>query len=223
MKKSLSQLNILDLTIYRNENFLVMNKPSGILSQKDPSDQPDILSEVVISEKQPCHLHNRLDQPVSGVLVVGLKKLEGDIKWTKKYMALTAKTEKQSGDLSHWLKRDGQRKKALLSRKPMEGYKKGELSYRVIKSYDHVDLVEITLKTGRFHQIRAQLAQIGRPIRGDVKYGSRRGNKDRSIDLHAYYIKGTGVSELECYAPPKRDSPLWREIEKEFITPHMPK
>lgn len=221
MKKSLSQLNIADLTIYRDDSFLIINKPSGILSQKDPSDQPDILSEVVISEGQSCHLHNRLDQPVSGVLVVGLKKLEGTIKWTKKYFALTTKAEKQSGDLSHWLKRDGQRKKALLSRKPMEGYKKCELSYRVVKSYDHVDLVEINLKTGRFHQIRAQLSQIGRPIRGDVKYGSRRGNKDRSIDLHAFYIKGSGATNIECYAPPKRDSPLWREVEKEFITPHI--
>jgi len=221
MKKSLSQLNISALTIFRDDNFLVINKPAGILSQKDPSGQPDILTEVVTSENQPCHLHNRLDQPVSGVLVVGLKKLEGDIKWTKKYYALTAKTEKQSGELMHWLKRDGQRKKALLSRKPMEGYKKCELNYRVVKNYDHVDLVEITLKTGRFHQIRAQMSQIGRPIRGDVKYGSRRGNKDRSIDLHAFYIKGSGVSNVECYASPNRDSPLWREVEREFITPHL--
>ena len=81
---------------------------------------------------------------------------------------------------------------------------------------DHVDVLEVSLQTGRFHQIRAQLAHIGRPIRGDVKYGARRGNKDRSVDLHAYKIRIPEFN-IEITAPSNRKSPLWQRIDAEII------
>jgi len=118
--------------------------------------------------------------------------------------------------LEHFLRRDGKQKKARVSEKQFSGFKKSQLEYKRVLQLDHVDVIDITILTGRFHQIRAQLSHAGLPIRGDVKYGARRSNKDRSIDLHAYSVSIPDYN-IKLLAQANRQSPLWGRINEEII------
>ncbi len=113
--------------------------------------------------------------------------------------------------LVHYLKKNEQQNKSYVYDSPGEGRLKAELKYRKIASGDRYDLLEVELLTGRHHQIRAQLAFTGYPVRGDLKYGSPRSNPDGSISLHARYLEFVHpVSKEKIYikaAPPK--DPLW--------------
>lgn len=217
MRKSLSDVSLEDLIVFRSEDFIIINKPPGILSQADASGQLSMIELVNAQLNISGHLYNRLDQPVSGLLVIGIRGITKMDIWTKKYLALTKQQETQAGTLDHYIARDGQRRRALVSENPQKGYKSCQLTYQVLHNYDHVDLVEITLTTGRFHQIRAQMAYIGRPIRGDVKYGARRGNQDRSIDLHAYYLRIPELGIAPLIAPVMRQQPVWQDINDRYI------
>jgi len=89
------------------------------------------------------------------------------------------------------------------------------LHYRIIRSTEHYHLWEIQLITGRHHQIRAQLAAINCPVKGDVKYGARRGNRDRSIHLHAWklsFTHPTSKQKMTLEAPPPQKDNLWKAI-----------
>ena len=88
----------------------------------------------------------------------------------------------------NYLRKNGKTNKTQVFDEPIKGGKKAILNYKLISKSDNYSLLEIDLETGRHHQIRAQLAKIGSPIKGDVKYGARRSNKDRSIHLHAWKL-----------------------------------
>ena len=113
--------------------------------------------------------------------------------------------------LSNYLKKNEQQNKSYVYETPGEGRLKAELKYRKIASGDRYDLLEVELLTGRHHQIRAQLAFTGYPVRGDLKYGAPRSNPDGSISLHARYVEFVHPVSKEniCIkaAPPK--DPLW--------------
>jgi len=135
---------------------------------------------------------------------------EGEIK--KTYWAIVQNPPGQlQGHLVHFLRRNEQKNKSFAYDKPVEHSKKAELIYEVIGKSDNYHLIEIRLLTGRHHQIRAQLAKIGCAIKGDLKYGFDRPNRDRSIHLHSRKVElihPVKKEKLSILADPP-DDPLW--------------
>jgi len=190
------------LVIHEDNHLIVVNKRSGDIVQGDKTgDTP--LSEVVkqyLKEKynKPGNVYlgvvHRLDRPTSGIVVFAktskalprLNKLFSEGKTEKTYWAVVKDVlENEQDTLTHWLVRNPKQNKSYAHIKEVPNSKKAILSYQLIRKLDNYSLLEIDLKTGRHHQIRAQLASIGSVIKGDLKYGADRSNKDGSIHLHA--------------------------------------
>jgi 23S rRNA pseudouridine1911/1915/1917 synthase len=122
--------------------------------------------------------------------------------------------QNESTLLTHWLTRNEQQNKSYAYDREVPGSKKAQLKYAVIKEGDNYDLVEVQLLTGRHHQIRCQLSAIGRPIKGDLKYGARRSNPDGSISLQAHrleFVHPVSKAEIKIEAPLPQD-PLWQAL-----------
>ncbi|MEM6299665.1 MAG: RNA pseudouridine synthase [Bacteroidota bacterium] len=188
--------------IYEDNHLLVVNKPGGTLVQGDATgDEP-------ISEKAKrflkdkynkpgnvfCGVVHRLDRPVSGVLVLaktskGLERMNQVFrqrKITKVYWAITKRKPKEKeGKLAHWLRKDSKKNKTTAFDRPQPDAQQAELKYRVLGQLNEHTLIEVKPLTGRPHQIRVQLAEMGCPIRGDVKYGFPKPDPDGTIHLHA--------------------------------------
>ena len=166
---------------------------------------------------------HRLDRPVSGVVLFAktskaLVRLNemfrlGQVK--KTYWAIVKnKPEQEEGELVHWLVRNEKQNKSYAYDTERPGAKQAILHYRLIASSDRYYLLEIDLKTGRHHQIRCQLARMGCPIKGDLKYGFERSNRDGGISLHARsaaLIHPVSKQALYIEAPVP-DDPLWRAL-----------
>ena len=135
---------------------------------------------------------------------------EGDLE--KKYWAITAnRPQQEAGELVHHLYRNEQQNKSYAYDRDRNGSKEARLKYKVIAKGDRYNLIEVELLTGRHHQIRCQLAAIGCPIKGDLKYGSPRSNRDGSISLHSRSVKfihPVKKTEIFITATPPKD-PLW--------------
>ena len=227
MPKTLSTSQNLQI-LYEDNHLIAVNKRPGDIVQGDKTgDLP--LSEIVkayIKEKygKPGNVYlgvaHRLDRPTSGVVVFAktskalprLNKLFADKEAKKTYWAVVKnKPTKTSDTLTHWLKRNTKQNKSYANIKEVNESKKAVLDYVIIKKLDNYFLLEIDLKTGRHHQIRAQLAALGCPIKGDLKYGFDRSNKDGSIHLHARELKfvhPVKKTELKIIAPVPND-PVW--------------
>ena len=201
--------------IYTSDAFLVINKPSGIQSVSSTLDLHSVQGQL---EKKHgfVHINQRLDTPVSGLMTATIKKKAveaiqeaiNDESSTKKYIAICSKGSlAESGRLEHYLIRDGKHNKARITDK--EHGKLAQIDYRVLKTLDNYLVLEVTLLTGRFHQIRCQLADQGAFIKGDVKYGARRGNKDRSLYLHAYELSFNYQGEQHLFVQQPKQDPLW--------------
>ena len=191
---------------YIEDNHIIaVNKRVGDIVQGDKTgDNP--LSEIVKSflKKKYNKLNNvflgvvhRIDRPTSGVVIFAktsksLKRLNNMIKNSeieKFYWAITKnKPEKRNDTLVHWLKKNPKNNKSTHFKKETENSKKAILHYKIIKELKNYYLLEVLLETGRHHQIRTQLSAIGCPIKGDLKYGYERSNKDGGICLHAKKI-----------------------------------
>ncbi|WP_296313393.1 RluA family pseudouridine synthase [Winogradskyella sp. UBA3174] len=199
--KIISNKNNLQV-IYEDNHLIVINKRAGDIVQGDKTgDKP--LSEVVkeyIAKKynKPGNVYlgvvHRLDRPTTGVVLFAktskalprLNKLFAEKTAKKTYWALVKNIPPETKDkLVHWLKKNPKNNKSTAYKKEIDGSKKAILSYKVIQKLDNFYLLEINLETGRHHQIRVQLASIGCPIKGDLKYGFDRSNKNASISLHA--------------------------------------
>ncbi len=188
--------------LYEDNHVIIVSKSAGEIVQGDKTgDTP--LSESVkayIKERYAkpgavfLGVVHRLDRPVSGVVVFArtskaLTRLNemfrvGTVR--KTYWALVQQAPRQaSATLTHWLVRNEQQNKSYAYDRERAGAKKAILDYQVIGHSDRYTLLEVHLHTGRHHQIRCQLAAIGCPIRGDLKYGAPRSNPDGSISLHA--------------------------------------
>lgn len=138
---------------------------------------------------------HRLDRPVSGLVMFArtskalsrLNKMFQDGEIHKTYWALVKnEPPKAEDDLVHWLVRNEKQNKSYAYDKEVPNSKKALLHYKVIGRTESYFLVEVDLKTGRHHQIRCQLAKIGCPIKGDLKYGAKRSNPDGGISLQAH-------------------------------------
>ncbi|MGB6152309.1 MAG: RNA pseudouridine synthase [Pricia sp.] len=214
--------------LYEDNHLIAINKRPGDIVQGDKTgDMP--LSEVVklyLKEKynKPGNVYlgvaHRLDRPTSGIVVFAktskalprLNKLFAEKKTTKTYWAVVKNPpKKQSDTLVHWLKRNPKLNKSYANNKEVADSKKAILDYQTVKKLDSYFLLEIDLKTGRHHQIRTQLCAIGCPIKGDLKYGFDRSNKDASIHLHARslsFVHPVKKEMLALTAPPPLD-PVW--------------
>jgi 23S rRNA pseudouridine1911/1915/1917 synthase len=211
--------------IYEDNHLIAINKRPGDIVQGDKTgDLP--LSEVVkqyIKEKynKPGNVYlgvaHRLDRPTSGIVVFAktskalprLNKLFAEKAAKKTYWAVVKNPPgKQQDTLTHWMKRNTKQNKSYANKKEVPESKKAILEYKIIKKLDNFYLLEVDLKTGRHHQIRSQLTAIGCPIKGDLKYGFERSNKDGSIHLHARslsFVHPVKKELLDLIAPPPHD------------------
>lgn len=218
--------------IYEDNHIIIVNKTSSEIVQGDKTgDTP--LSEIVkqyLKEKynKPGNVYlgvsHRLDRPVSGIVVFAktskaLPRLNdmfknGEIK--KTYWAIVKNCPKETeGELEHYLVRNEKQNKSYAYDKEVPNSKKAILHYRLIGHSQNYYLLEVDLKTGRHHQIRCQLAKIGCPIKGDLKYGAQRSNPDGSISLHARRIKfvhPVSQEKVDIEAPVPSDN-LWQGFE----------
>lgn len=227
MSKVLSNKSNLQV-IYEDNHIIVVNKRAGDIVQGDKTgDKP--LSDVVkeyIAEKynKPGNVYlgtvHRLDRPTTGLVIFSktskalprLNKLFVSKDISKTYWAVVKnRPEKESDSLTHWLKKNPKNNKSRAYIKEVPDSKKAILHYKTIKTLDNYFVLEVNLETGRHHQIRSQLSSIGCPIKGDLKYGFDRSNKDASISLHARYISfihPVSKEELNITAPLPKD-PIW--------------
>ena len=190
------------MVVYEDNHLIVINKRPGDIVQGDKTgDKP--LSEVVkdylkVKYNKPGNVYlgvvHRLDRPTSGIVLFAktskalprLNRLFSEGKTQKTYWAVVKKAPLEpSGTLVHWLVRNPKQNKSYAHSKEVPHSKKAILDYTLQKELDSYSLLEIDLKTGRHHQIRAQLAAIGCTIKGDLKYGAERSNKNGSIHLHS--------------------------------------
>ncbi len=217
--------------LYEDNHLIAVNKlPSEIVQGDKTGDTP--LSDHVklyLKEKynKPGNVFlgvvHRLDRPVSGVVVFAktgkaLSRMNRLIKERlieKKYWAIVKNMPPaNSGILTHYLVRNQKQNKSYTFDQPVENSKKSLLSFRVLAKSDNYHLLEMDLHTGRHHQIRAQLAAAGCPIKGDLKYGFPRSNHDASISLHARsvsFVHPVKKEKLHIVAPPPAGSDnLWK-------------
>jgi 23S rRNA pseudouridine1911/1915/1917 synthase len=185
-----------DWVIYRNNQLIAFNKPAGMPTQSDPSGDPALLDLARTYTKGYVQVLHRLDRPTSGAVLfarrdTALESLNEQFrtrKVRKTYLAIVEqRPEQDSGTLVHYLEKGGQNR-AVARETASPGSQRAELDYRYLMGSDRYHLLEIDLRTGRHHQIRAQLAAIGSPVRGDLKYGARRSRRGGGIDLHAWKL-----------------------------------
>ncbi|RME99116.1 MAG: RNA pseudouridine synthase [Bacteroidetes bacterium] len=212
-----------DAVLWNDHHLVVFNKPGGVPVQPDQTGDPSLLQLGSTYCQQKLELVHRLDRPVSGVVAFAKRKdalqelhRQFRVREVRKiYLAITAVAPPQEeGQLLHYQRKAKGRYRAEVYDMEVEGSIESRLNYRLLGQSDRYFLWQIELLTGRYHQIRAQLAHIGCPIRGDAKYGFRRRNPDRSIDLHAWqlYLRHPRTREaLKLVAPPQQ-TPLWQSF-----------
>jgi 23S rRNA pseudouridine1911/1915/1917 synthase len=194
--------------LFEDNHIIIVNKRAGDITQGDKTgDKPlsDVVKEYIKDKYNKPGLVfigtvHRLDRPTSGIVIFArtskalerLNKMLREKTINKTYWALVKNPPKKTSDtLINFLKKDTKKNKSFVYKKEIEGSKNAILHYTVIKKLENYFLVEIDLETGRHHQIRTQLSHIGSAIKGDLKYGFPRSNKDGSISLHARKIKFT--------------------------------
>ena len=217
--------------VYEDNHIIIVSKRSGEIVQGDKTGDRTLADDVkaYIKEKyaKPGNVFlgvtHRLDRPVWGLVVFAktsksLSRLNdmfrnGEVH--KTYWVICQNTPEQpEATLTHWLTRNEKQNKSYAYDKEVPNSKKAVLHYKVIGHSERYTLVEIELMTGRHHQIRCQLAKIGCPIKGDLKYGAKRSNPDGSISLLARMVEFVHpVSKEKIHAESDvPDDKLWREI-----------
>lgn len=207
--------------VYEDNHIIVVNKDSGEIVQGDKTgDTPlsDIVKEYIRQKyNKPGNVFlgvvHRLDRPVSGLVVFAktskaLTRLNEMFRTNsvhKTYWAITRNTPPQpSGRLEQWIVRNEKQNKSYVYNREVPNSKKAILEYSTIGTSDNYTLIEVRLMTGRHHQIRCQLAAMGCPIKGDLKYGARRSNPDGSISLmsrHVEFIHPVSKETISLSAP----------------------
>jgi 23S rRNA pseudouridine1911/1915/1917 synthase len=222
--------------IYEDNHIIAINKACGEVVQNDKTGDETVMDRVKqylkVKYNKPGNVYlglpHRLDRPTSGLLILAktskvlprLNKLfqtKGKVK--KTYWAVVDKRPpRYSETLEHYLIKNQERNRSYAYTEPLEGAKFASLTYRHVASIDRYHLLEIELHTGRHHQIRVQLRQIKLYIKGDLKYGFPRSNKDKGIHLHARkieFVHPVKKELLTIIADPPKD-PVWDEFLKLF-------
>jgi len=216
--------------LYEDNQLIAVNKTNHELAQGDSSGDMslDSLLKEYIKKKygKPGNVFlgvvHRLDRPVSGIILYArtskaLARLntlfrEGNVR--KTYWAIVKnKPSADSGTIRSYLTRNPKQNKSYSSTVPVTGSKESILEYTLIASSSRYHLLEVDLKTGRHHQIRAQLSELGCPVKGDLKYGFPRSNPDGGISLHARKLEfehPVGKYPLTLKAAPPQEENLWK-------------
>lgn len=224
--------------VYEDNHIIIVSKTASEIVQGDKTgDTP--LSETVkqyLKEKyqKPGNVFigvtHRLDRPVSGLVVFAktgkalsrLNEMFKNSEVKKTYWAVVKnRPPQEEGELVHYMIRNEKQNKSYAYDREKPGSKKAILHYRLIGHSQNYYLLEIDLKTGRHHQIRCQLAKMGCPIKGDLKYGSPRSNPDGSICLHARnirFVHPVSKELIEIEAPTPASDGLWQSFETNLIT-----
>ena len=207
--------------LYEDNHILMFDKKAGEIVQGDKTgDEPvseTLKAFIAQRDAKPgavfIGVPHRLDRPVSGIVLLAktskaLERLAEMFRTGavhKTYWALCcAKPATESATLTDWMVRNEKLNKSYIVKEAQPGAKKAELCYTFLKSTERYHLVEVELLTGRHHQIRCQLAHIGCPIKGDLKYGAPRSNRDGGISLHArsiHFIHPVRKTPVDMTAP----------------------
>ena len=218
--------------LYEDNHLIAVNKGTSDLVQGDKTGDITLADKLKAYIKQKYNkpgdvflgVVHRLDRPVSGVVVFArtskalsrMNAIFKDRKVDKRYWALVKETpKKENGTLEHWLIRNERKNKSFAYDTEQNDSKKAVLHYKTLLKLTNYTLLEIELETGRHHQIRCQLAKMGSPIKGDLKYGFNRSNPDGGISLHARSVEFEHPVQkipIKIVAnPPEKDN-LWKAI-----------
>lgn len=217
--------------VYEDNHIIIVNKSSSEIVQGDKTGDKPLVETVKEYIKQKYQkpgnvflgVVHRLDRPVSGLVVFArtgkalsrLNEMFRTKEVHKTYWAIVGNRPQASeGELVHWLVRNEKQNKSYAYDTEKPGSKQAILDYKLIAHSERYHLLEVDLKTGRHHQIRCQLAKIGCPIKGDLKYGAPRSNPDGSICLHARRVRFVHpVFKQEiCVEAPLPDNNLWKSF-----------
>jgi len=214
--------------LYEDNHLIAVNKAAGDITQGDKTGDQPLPDKVKFWLKEKynkpgnvfCGVIHRLDRPTSGVVLFAktskaLSRMNEQFKTKevqKVYWAVVEKTPAQQSDrLVNFLLKDEKQNKSKVVSDGNQKAKKATLTYTIIGKSEQYTLLEVFPETGRHHQIRTQLSHIGSIIKGDVKYGARRSNKDKSISLHArclLFVHPVSKEKIKIVAPLPKD-PLW--------------
>jgi 23S rRNA pseudouridine1911/1915/1917 synthase len=217
--------------IFEDNHLLVINKDAGVLVQGDKTGDTPLsdLAKAYVKEKyqKPGEVFmgviHRIDRPVSGLVLMArtskaLERMNEQFKnraIEKKYLAVVRnRPAANAGNLVHWLIKNPETNVTKAYEKEVPNSMRSELNYKLIGELDGFYLLEVNPITGRPHQIRVQLASMNCPIVGDNKYGYPRGNKDKSICLHAYQVKfmhPVKKEEMQLFAALPQDN-FWQKF-----------
>ncbi|WP_307759789.1 pseudouridine synthase [uncultured Mediterranea sp.] len=219
--------------VYEDNHIIIVNKTASEIVQGDKTGDVPLSETVKQYLKEKYHkpgnvfigVTHRLDRPVSGLVVFAktskalsrLNEMFKNSEVKKTYWAIVKQTPAETeGELVNYLVRNEKQNKSYAYDSEKPGSKKAILHYRLIARSDNYCLLEVDLKTGRHHQIRCQLAKMGCPIKGDLKYGFPRSNPDGSICLHARrvrFVHPVSKEQIDVVAPVPSDN-LWRSFEE---------
>lgn len=225
---------IADRILFEDNHLLVVNKLPSEIVQGDKTGDVALIDEVKQYLKLKYNkagnvfagLVHRIDRPVSGAVIFAktskaltrMTVMMKDRELQKSYLAIVrGKPTKTNDRLEHFLIKNESKNKSFVVDAERSGAKKAILDYVIIGHSVSYTLLEITLHTGRHHQIRAQLSAIGMPILGDLKYGDKRSLPDASIALHAlrlHFVHPVTDNEITIVAPPSKESQQWQVFEK---------
>ena len=217
--------------IFEDNHLLVINKDAGVLVQGDKTGDTPLsdLAKAYVKEKyqKPGEVFmgviHRIDRPVSGLVLMArtskaLERMNEQFKnraIEKKYLAVVRnRPAANAGNLVHWLIKNPETNVTKAYEKEVPNSMRSELNYKLIGELDGFYLLEVNPITGRPHQIRVQLASMNCPIVGDNKYGYPRGNKDKSICLHAHQVKfmhPVKKEEMQLFAALPQDN-FWQKF-----------
>ncbi|MDR0762888.1 MAG: RluA family pseudouridine synthase [Bacteroidales bacterium] len=192
--------------LYEDNHLIILNKHSGEIVQGDRTgDKPlsDMLKEFIkVRDNKQGNVFmgviHRIDRPVSGAVIFAktgkalerMNNLVRERAIKKTYLAIVRnRPPKEQDTIEHFLSKNEMQNKSYVVSRNAYGAQRASLTYKLVGTSDRFFLLEIDLHTGRHHQIRAQLAAIGCPIKGDLKYGDRRSNSDGSISLHSHKVE----------------------------------
>ena len=232
MDPTMSMENIL----FEDNHLIAMNKQPGEIVQGDKTgDMPmsehlkDYLKEKLNKPGAAfIGVVHRIDRPVSGIVIFArtskalsrMNELFREKKVKKTYWAVVKnRPPAESGTLIHYLKKDESKNKSQAYDHEVSGSLRAWLDYKLIGQSDNYYLLEVYPQTGRHHQIRVQLAAIGCPIKGDLKYGFQRSNSDGSIHLHARkveFIHPVRKEQLVLIAPVPNET-IWQHFEESLV------